>query len=278
MNKVLQDILLCPDCSQAGIDVLGKCGKCGHVIAFCDGICNGMPSVNKFPLPKVYNDPHYLKYNDLSGKKDEFFYRNANSIINWVQASGYRSIKTLLGKPEGLVLESGCGTGIFGSMNSDIRRDSYVMTDIDEESLKRIALKDTFAGIVKATAYCLPFKDQTFACVLSHAQLEHLCYLDHALEEISRVLRPGGRFIASVPAEGGWAWMKGRELTSARYFGDLLNIDYIRANRIDHFQTIQQIDRAVRRHFEIEKRIFFPLGIPNFHLNLTCTYLLRHKA
>ena len=49
----------------------------------------------------------------------------------------------------------------------------------------------------------LPFAADAFDLVVSCDVLEHVENLDHALDEIHRVLRRGGSFVGFVPAEGG---------------------------------------------------------------------------
>ena len=49
----------------------------------------------------------------------------------------------------------------------------------------------------------LPFAADTYDLVISCDVLEHVASLDQSLDEIHRVLRPGGSFVGFVPAEGG---------------------------------------------------------------------------
>src|SRR5262245_42810686 len=49
----------------------------------------------------------------------------------------------------------------------------------------------------------LPFASDSFDIVVSCDVLEHVGDLDHTLDEIQRVLRPGGSFVGFVPVEGG---------------------------------------------------------------------------
>ena len=49
----------------------------------------------------------------------------------------------------------------------------------------------------------LPFAADTFDVVVSCDVLEHVESIERSLDEIHRVLRPGGSFIGFVPAEGG---------------------------------------------------------------------------
>lgn len=274
VSGTLLKILKCPDCGGK-IDGYLKCGNCKRAYEYNDYIYEFLPR-EQLPFPPIYSDPDYVKYNSVQSTTYDYLYSNRNFIINWVQNSGYRQISKLLGKREGLMLECGCGIGMLACFNPNIGLSDCIMFDIDKKSLSLIKMKDRYAGVINGTAYKLPFQDSSFDTVISHAQLEHLCYLDWALYEIKRVLKPQGKFLASIPTEGGFLWQRGRELTSARHFSRKLGIDYIKSNRIDHFNTIYQIERAIRRYFRIEKRILFPFRFPSFHLNFTCTYMLSH--
>lgn len=80
------------------------------------------------------------------------------------------------------VLEIGCGRGAF----QDIV-DRWVGIDL-ASAVSQFIRKPFLAG--GATA--LPFRGETFDAVWSIATLEHVPNLDRALNEIARVLRPGG--------------------------------------------------------------------------------------
>lgn len=58
---------------------------------------------------------------------------------------------------------------------------------------------------VCGSALALPFADGTFDVVSAFDVIEHCDPEDVALAEVRRVLRPGGRFVMSVPAYT-WAW------------------------------------------------------------------------
>src|SRR6185295_18854047 len=45
----------------------------------------------------------------------------------------------------------------------------------------------------------LPFRDGAFDAIYSMGTIEHFDETEHAVEEIARVLRPGGRAIIGVP-------------------------------------------------------------------------------
>ena len=58
---------------------------------------------------------------------------------------------------------------------------------------------------VCGSALALPFADEVFDAVAAFDVIEHCDPESEALAEVRRVLRPGGRFLMSVPAYT-WAW------------------------------------------------------------------------
>ena len=63
------------------------------------------------------------------------------------------------------------------------------------------ASRHCYRYILNASATTLPFSDASFPTVVSNCVIEHIPDLDRTLAEISRILRPGGRFIFGVPSD-----------------------------------------------------------------------------
>ena len=61
--------------------------------------------------------------------------------------------------------------------------------------------ESAFIGVMRGDATKLPFPDNSFDVVITSEVLEHITDDTAAIAEMVRVLRPGGRFAASVPAE-----------------------------------------------------------------------------
>ena len=110
----------------------------------------------------------------------------------------------------GVMLDLGCGEGrhIFGIMQAfpnmqcvglDPNLDSLDKSLEGLDFFKSLSNKKT--SFLSGSAYELPFSDNTFDLVICSEVLEHLHEYINALEEISRVLKPGGKFLASVPSE-----------------------------------------------------------------------------
>jgi SAM-dependent methyltransferase len=55
---------------------------------------------------------------------------------------------------------------------------------------------------MRGSVYQLPFKDESFDCVIISEVLEHLGEDERALQELSRVLKRGGVLAVSVPRQG----------------------------------------------------------------------------
>ncbi|HWA11447.1 MAG TPA: class I SAM-dependent methyltransferase [Opitutaceae bacterium] len=105
--------------------------------------------------------------------------------------------------PDAPILEVGCGDAAF---TKDLARYSKAVTAIDLSAgqiAKNSALFPAIRFRQHDLAEPLPFADGEFAVVWCSEVLEHLFDPGFALKEMHRVLRPGGRLLATVPYHGG---------------------------------------------------------------------------
>lgn len=115
-----------------------------------------------------------------------------------------------LDNPNGVMLDLGCGEGrhIFGTMEK-FPNLKCIGLDPHIDSLNRAlegldfleSISNQKTNFISGSAYNLPFSNNTFDLVVCSEVLEHLHDYKDAIVEISRVLKPGGKFLASVPAE-----------------------------------------------------------------------------
>ena len=107
-------------------------------------------------------------------------------------------IKKNIGEIKGLkVIDIGCGTGAILQMISDLGADA-VGVDMSHEALKFCREKNL--NVVLGKGESIPFESGRFDLVLASDVLEHVDDDAGAMREIERILKPGGVFIATVPA------------------------------------------------------------------------------
>lgn len=141
---------------------------------------------------------------------------------------------------EELVVEVGSGLGAFAGAHP-----SYVATDFSLQALSG------FSGghRIQADAQALPFADGSIGALFSIATLEHVPKPEHALAEIDRCLKPGGRALIHP------AWYVRPWAASAlhvRSYGGLPALDRIRKATIAirdrrPYQAALVLPRRIRR-------------------------------
>jgi ubiquinone/menaquinone biosynthesis C-methylase UbiE len=60
---------------------------------------------------------------------------------------------------------------------------------------------------VRASGGALPFADASFPCVLCSQVIEHVPAELPVLDELQRVLKPGGRLVLGTPDYSRWEWV-----------------------------------------------------------------------
>jgi len=107
------------------------------------------------------------------------------------------------------ILDVGCGEGrhIFGAMDSQSGLNLFGV-DMDIPSLEKSnegldffrEMDFNLVKFLQGSIYNLPFQDNELDVVICSEVLEHLEDYNKAIQEIHRVLKPGGYFLASVPS------------------------------------------------------------------------------
>jgi len=95
----------------------------------------------------------------------------------------------------GLYLDVGCGAGLI---LRHLPKGSHAI-DINPRNIERVKQYVPEAKIRLGDAENLPYQNEKFDTVICTETLEHLVRSDLAVNEIKRVLKPGGVLIGSVP-------------------------------------------------------------------------------
>jgi ubiquinone/menaquinone biosynthesis C-methylase UbiE len=88
--------------------------------------------------------------------------------------------------------------------------------DLNPEEAQRARRSGIYKQVLCVSAVTLPFADESFSSVFSNCVLEHVDNLDTALDEIRRVLKPGGTLLTTVPTP---RWESEGPLPILRRFG-----------------------------------------------------------
>jgi SAM-dependent methyltransferase len=103
----------------------------------------------------------------------------------------------LVGGPGLRVLDLGCRTGALTQHYAE--GNTVVGVDVDRSALEqaeaRLGIETVWADVEEV----LPFPDDSFDVVVAGELLEHLADPGAVVAHVRRVLRPGGRFVGSVP-------------------------------------------------------------------------------
>ncbi|WP_376792223.1 class I SAM-dependent methyltransferase [Thermoflexus sp.] len=115
------------------------------------------------------------------------------ALLRGVEARFYQGLEM----PEP-VLDLGCGDGHFAT----IAFPGKVMVGLDPErrALREAAARRAYRWVVQADGARMPFPAGFFRTVISNSVLEHIPDVEAVLQEVARVLRPGGYFLFCSPS------------------------------------------------------------------------------
>lgn len=113
-----------------------------------------------------------------------------------------RFSEALIGRvsPRGAVLDFGCGAGVIARW---LAEQGYTMSGCDI-SIEMVNTARSFASnisihYVACAGGALPYPDSRFAAVVCSSVMEYVDDLDATLDELHRVLAPGGWLLVTVP-------------------------------------------------------------------------------
>jgi 2-polyprenyl-3-methyl-5-hydroxy-6-metoxy-1,4-benzoquinol methylase len=180
----------CPRCQTTDANRLYRIPEMDKRIASCP-TC-GIGRIDPIPTPDELNAYYPAAYYGSRGQKFEYLIERLLSIVSQRQI---RSIRNRV-PSGGRILDIGCGRGMlarslvesgFKVLATDFSGDAT--HGIDPRIELRISASIAEAG----------FEDASFDAVVIWHVFEHLSDPSTALQEIHRVLKPGGRLFIAVP-------------------------------------------------------------------------------
>jgi dolichol-phosphate mannosyltransferase len=155
------------------------------------------------------------------------------------QRSRYRHIVALTAG-EGRVLDVGCGSS---RIIESLRPDSVALDIL----YRKVRYARRFSRqLLQASGFSLPFADGGFPCVLCSQVVEHVSKNTPILDELERVLAPGGRLVLGTPDYANWEWVFLEKIYGAVAPGGYAD------EHIAHYTRRELIDRFEKRGFVLE--------------------------
>jgi glycosyltransferase involved in cell wall biosynthesis len=152
------------------------------------------------------------------------------------------------------ILDVGCGSSmIIQSLNNAIGMD---LSMGKMRFLRRFGIP-----LLRGSTFALPFKDESFDCVINSQVIEHVPFDEALFAEMRRVLQPGGKLVIGTPdyATVGWNVIE-------PIYGFLMPGGY-RDEHITHYTRQSLTDILVRHGFVHEETAYIARSelIMRFH-------------
>lgn len=149
------------------------------------------------------------------------------------------------------VLEIGCGHGGGASyLTRTLRPSSYTGLDLNSAGIAYCRKTHDVTGLdfVEGDAQNLPFPDQSFDAVINIESSVHYPQFSRFLDEVARVLRPGGHFLyTDFRAPGGVAaWDEALASAPMRMLSSkVINAEVVRAMELGWQQRLDRMARLM---------------------------------
>jgi SAM-dependent methyltransferase len=115
-------------------------------------------------------------------------------MTDWPAIRAYKQRTYELVADANLVLDVGCGPGVDVAAIGGTRT-----VGVDPSDAMCEATRSRTGMVVRGDAHSLPFADAAFDAVRTDRVVQHLANPTVALDELGRVLRPGGRLVIADP-------------------------------------------------------------------------------
>ena len=165
------------------------------------------------------------------------------SGFGWLKECGNDAIFNQIFKPEGLILDLGCGTGCWTDV---LRKNGFevVPCDIDDGQCKETIISDM---------HQLCFKDEEFDGIFCTGTFEHSIAPYIALHEMNRVLKVGGVLYVDMPTIQNIRVMNLPQHTNVQCYENMLNLFRKTNFEIVDYQIKQEKEAGEHQYFVAKK-------------------------
>jgi ubiquinone/menaquinone biosynthesis C-methylase UbiE len=193
-------------------------------------------------------DQNIFTVPDIAKDYDNYYKKKSGRTVDRIEKDTFTSFLKKL--PRGNLLELGCGTGHWTAYFSG---EGFKVTAIDtSETMLQIAKEKNIGNAIfqKADAADLPYTAHSFPVIATITMLEFVNNINEVLDEIDRVLKPGGTLLAGCLNE--LSELGKNKINSKVY-------------RHGHFFTPEEIEQLLSRfgHPQINYGVYFS---PTFEL------------
>jgi SAM-dependent methyltransferase len=172
------------------------------------------------------------------------------------------------------------GAGLGGHLPfEDLATQEYHALELRADMARRIT--ERFPSVTVAVGDCqarIPYDDASFDRVLAIHVLEHLPDLPAALQEVRRVIRPGGTFSVVIPCEGGALYSFCRAISARRLFEKRYNQSYDWFVASEHINVPDEILAELAEDFAVTHSTYFPFRVPVQGMNVCIGLTLKPKV
>jgi SAM-dependent methyltransferase len=149
---------------------------------------------------RTFGELWLLRNSILAADYDDRAHDSRIFLQRYWQRSRHRFVLELIAG-EGPVLDIGCGSSrIIGGLPQ-----GSVAVDVLHRKLRYARRFNKPLG--RGSGFALPFPDASFPCVLCSQVIEHVPKDSPILDELCRVLAPGGRLVLGTPDYANWQWV-----------------------------------------------------------------------
>lgn len=174
------------------------------------------------------------------GRNGAFVHGLAGGVVEWLAAQrGER------------ILDMGCGDG---QLTERVGATGASVVGVDTSAEMVAAARSRGIAADEAGAEALPYPDAAFDAVFSNAALHWVRDQDAMMDEVRRVLKPGGRFVAEMGGHGNIAAIRvGLMAVLARHgYGN-------REDGVNYYPTAEAYASRLARHgFNVRRMALIP--------------------